>query len=141
MSANAAEAGDGGGAREEEQGGLIINKHVFKAPAPKASVLGEASGSGHVNCRGTQRLLRAAGVRADCRAGAPLTGEAAPPPALPPLGLDRLAAQKRAEQGKQGTLLGEAACVPCRVAQRPQPAPELALAWLRPGRPRRCTCV
>jgi pre-mRNA-splicing factor ATP-dependent RNA helicase DHX38/PRP16 len=48
----------------EEQGGLLTvpkERHVFKAPAPKASLLG----------------------------------------------LDRLAAQKRAEQAKQGSILGQ----------------------------------
>ena len=49
---------------DEEQGGLLLvpkEKHVFKAPAPRTSLLG----------------------------------------------LDRLAAQKRAEQAKQGSILGK----------------------------------
>lgn len=101
------------GSDQQEEGGLQAGlnisgtsdkeKHVFKAPAPRQSLLGKR-GRRLTSRWASRRSWKALpGPRRRCRQ-VPTTTAACPPPAA---GLDRLAAQKRAEQAKHGSVLGE----------------------------------
>lgn len=97
-------------ASEEQQGGLIVHKErpVFKAPAPKTSLLGKDRAFGYYHQCHWHAYTSAASsavhnqtplkvLDADERVITFVVG--AP-------GLDKLAAQKRAEAAKQASVLG-----------------------------------
>ena len=130
----------------EEAGGLQMPKHVFKAPPPKTSLLGESGKGPDAPAASAHRSKRLGRVRrGPARLPRPQLHNP-PPAALAPAGLDRLAAQKRAEQAKQGSLLGERRALagragfPCSGRGGPSP-PACPLARCCLGLPAGTTCL